>query len=83
MSYCPQCGREMQALLTTLFCPNECDRREGVACPKCLSLNTEAFDIGGILDCLAPDDVIRDSVTYHCWPCGEVWNIEGERPETD
>lgn len=80
---CKHCGKRMIPLLTSLVCPDDCTRSHGPLCPDCKSNNTEEFDISGILDCFAADDVVHDSVTYHCWPCGNVWNIERERPETD
>jgi transposase len=81
---CPMCGEQMFALLTSMACPRACEKVErGPYCPECGSNNTERFEIEGILDCFDVADPVRDSVTYHCWPCGEVWNIEAQKPETD
>lgn len=81
---CPRCGDAMQPLLTSMFCPNACDKIEkGPYCPECGSNNTEKFDISGILDCFARCDDVRDSETYHCCTCSKVWNIEPQQPETD
>lgn len=81
---CPDCGARMIPLLTSMVCPNACEKKLwGPPCPSCGSSKTEPFDITGILDCFAIDDTVRDSVTYHCIPCGDVWNVEREKPETD
>lgn len=82
---CDRCGETMRPMLTSLYCPNSCDllAKNGHNCPNCGSGNTEKFDISGILDCFAANDDIRDSVTFHCWPCGHVWNTEVQKPETD
>lgn len=80
---CPDCGEDLIPLLTSMVCRNDCDKPNGPLCPECASFKTEPFDVSGILDCFAIDDDVRNSETYHCWPCGHVWNIDPQNPETD
>ena len=73
----------MKPLATSLYCPNDCDKKVGPTCPDCKSRNTEEFDALGTLDFFCIDQTVKASTTYHCWPCGHVWSVETQKPETD
>lgn len=72
--FCTQCGKEKKPLLSTLYCPNDCDRiPENIdpedeitarivmlQCPSCNSFDVKPYD-----NWLMPSS--------HCIDCGKVF----------
>lgn len=60
--FCEDCGREMKPLLTSLYCPNDCDREKstpkiGSSCP-----HSESWSVGGV-----------GGTREFCMNCGKAW----------
>ena len=75
MNSCGVCGREMKPLFSSYFCPNDCDKSDGIPahkedettqphakaqCPKCGSHDVKPF-------------AYFYARAMHCIDCGAVW----------
>jgi NMD protein affecting ribosome stability and mRNA decay len=71
---CPTCGQEMKPLANTLFCPNDCDRSDGVPLEIDREITTE---IRICTHCGSPDYVEQSYFGwkyYKCLDCSRTFH---------